>query len=302
MRPPAGRTHGIREKPNYGNCAGRPALRFTYLGCRSRMTYGAAMRFIRVLFPVLLLSTGLGCGSTADRNLGNGDGDGDNYANFASGGSCQSSGTSDCDPVGSTGGTTANSGSGGAASGGNSSGGGTGGMMIDGGTGGRLSLPAANCGDGTLASDEVCDDSNQKSEDGCSASCLQLEPSFICAEPGKPCMPIAVCGDGEVSLYEQCDDGGQEDGDGCSATCRIEPEGECSNEASECGAVCGDGIVGVGEQCDDGVNSGGYNGCQPDCSLGVYCGDGIVQDEEACDDHAPQDAGSCAGCRVLAVK
>ena len=57
---------------------------------------------------------------------------------------------------------------------------------------------------------------------------------------------------------------------------------------STCHADCGDGVVAAGEQCDDGTadNTGDYNHCNPDCTLGPRCGDGVVQtaDGEQCDD------------------
>src|SRR5690606_29050788 len=56
---------------------------------------------------------------------------------------------------------------------------------------------------------------------------------------------------------------------------------------SDCVTNCGDGEVGPGEQCDDGPNNTGeYNQCTPECTLGPRCGDGIVQDQfgEVCDD------------------
>ncbi|MEO6600591.1 MAG: myxococcus cysteine-rich repeat containing protein, partial [Polyangiaceae bacterium] len=43
------------------------------------------------------------------------------------------------------------------------------------------------CGDGTLTSDEACDDGNTVSGDGCSAVCLQVERGFSCPNPGKAC-------------------------------------------------------------------------------------------------------------------
>jgi fibro-slime domain-containing protein len=53
-----------------------------------------------------------------------------------------------------------------------------------------------------------------------------------------------------------------------------------------CHSVCGDGIVTPDEACDLGteLNTGGYNGCNADCTLSVFCGDGIVQPGEQCDD------------------
>ena len=47
------------------------------------------------------------------------------------------------------------------------------------------------CGDGIDQSllGEQCDDGNGASRDGCSASC-QVEPGFVCTQPGSPCSPI----------------------------------------------------------------------------------------------------------------
>ncbi len=72
---------------------------------------------------------------------------------------------------------------------------------------------------------------------------------------------------------------------------------------SDCNPVCGDGIIGAGEECDDpDGNMGGYNRCQPDCTLGGYCGDGILQDGEVCDDADPAAPSNCSGCRLITIK
>lgn len=70
---------------------------------------------------------------------------------------------------------------------------------------------------------------------------------------------------------------------------------------STCVATCGDAIIAGAEQCDNGTdkNTGGHNGCNPDCTLGAFCGDGIVQaPEEECDDKNPNPPVGevCAGC------
>jgi cysteine-rich repeat protein len=65
------------------------------------------------------------------------------------------------------------------------------------------------CGDGVLDSGEQCDDGNNASNDGCSATCV-IEASG------------GVCGDDHVDTGEDCDDGNTDSGDGCSANCLAE--------------------------------------------------------------------------------
>ena len=62
----------------------------------------------------------------------------------------------------------------------------------------------AICGDGKIDLDELCDDGNTESGDGCSELC------------------IPECGDGTMSAGEECDDGNTDPGDGCDAQCRLE--------------------------------------------------------------------------------
>lgn len=136
---------------------------------------------------------------------------------------------------------------------------------------------------------ESCDDGNQESGDGCSASCEQ-EQGFSCPQSGVPCHEVR-CGDGyqdtvveEVECdgpggggsgsggsaggatgdtdtcysyrWESCDDGNSESNDGCDASCQIEP-----------GFICvtpWDGqstVAGAPQQCH-----------QP------TCGDGVVDE------------------------
>lgn len=162
----------------------------------------------------------------------------------------------------------------------------------------------AKCGDGMLAASEACDDGNEQDGDGCAASCLLVEPGFICREAGMPCEPFAKCGDGILSFPEQCDDAGVEAGDGCSPTCRVEIGFKCDGVPSTCTpTVCGDGVVEGAELCDDG-NAVPFDGCniecqiEPACTVGggctSACGDGIVLGEETCDDGNSIDGDGCS--------
>ena len=99
------------------------------------------------------------------------------------------------------------------------------------------------CGDGNLDNNEECDDGNNTSGDGCSATCT-IENT-----------PEPYCGDGNLDNNEECDDGNNTSGDGCSATCQTE---------STPNPYCGDGQVNSGEQCDDGNNISG-DGCSATC-------------------------------------
>jgi len=64
------------------------------------------------------------------------------------------------------------------------------------------------CGNGVTEGNEVCDDGNLLSGDGCSASCLSDES----------------CGNfmTDVAAGEECDDGDVTDGDGCDSVCQFE--------------------------------------------------------------------------------
>src|SRR5690606_4854239 len=93
--------------------------------------------------------------------------------------------------------------------------------------------------------DEVCDDGNTVSGDGCSADCRDLE----------------TCGNGQRDPGEVCDDGNRISGDGCSADC-LSAE-TCPNDYVD--AV-------NGELCDEGGNTAT---CNSNCTL-PDCGDGHV--------------------------
>ncbi len=119
-----------------------------------------------------------------------------------------------------------------------------------GGAGGRPPAdpdPDPVCGNGILEEGEQCDDGNNVSGDGCSATCdIEHEAP-----------EEQVCGNGIVEEGEECDDGNTVSGDGCDAVCMLEDE-----------PVCGNGILEEGEQCDDGNLING-DGCSDTCELEV---------------------------------
>lgn len=150
------------------------------------------------------------------------------------------------------------------------------------------------CGDGVLASIEVCDDGNTSSGDGCAGDCQTVERGYHCVVPGMRCTPN--CGDGEVKGGETCDDGNRAPGDGCSRFCLTEPgwdcgAGGCVRRASTDGGwevqppvlYCGDELVSGAEECDWGLANGAVDSpCSVDCTY-LFCGDGMVTGREQCD-------------------
>jgi fibro-slime domain-containing protein len=140
------------------------------------------------------------------------------------------------------------------------------------------------CGDGIVASDELCDDgddnqtTNPPDYGKCGADCRTRGPN---------------CGDGTRQRdHEECDDGVNASvydfgGVGCAPGCVKPPR-------------CGDGILqGAYEACDDGTNDGAYGGCASDCKLAPRCGDNRVQrsEGEQCDD-GPRGSSACTStCR-----
>lgn len=200
-----------------------------------------------------------------------------------------------------------NSGGGGSGAGSNGGAGGDGGEGAgfdtggggEGGEGGEP--PGPYCGDGIQQANEVCDDGNAESGDGCTGTCDAVEEGFGCLTPGEPCFSTIVCGDGTISGAETCDDGNPDGGDGCSATCTVEPGWICPDVDEACeAALCGDGIVAGQEECedDDGMTPTSGDGCSSLCQLEpgykcdipgqpcelTVCGDGIVEGSEQCDD------------------
>jgi fibro-slime domain-containing protein len=157
-----------------------------------------------------------------------------------------------------------------------------------------------SCGDGRIDKDEVCDDGNRESADGCSAACA-FEAGWACPSPGAACFE-ARCGDGIVAGFEDCDDANGTPSDGCTA-CRVDPGFACPNAGKSCTrTTCGDSKKEGSEQCDDG-NVVPYDGCSPSCTVepkcsgGVCtgaCGDGIRFPSEACDDGNGRSGDGCS--------
>jgi len=129
-----------------------------------------------------------------------------------------------------------------------------------------------NCGDGVLDGQEICDDGNTASGDGCNATCSSDE----------------TCGNGVIDdgVEETCDDGNLLGGDGCSADCK-------SDES------CGNGVIDLakGETCDDGNLQGG-DGCSANCQSNEACGNGITDVTEECDDGLAGSASCDVNCTV----
>jgi fibro-slime domain-containing protein len=187
-------------------------------------------------------------------------------------------------------------------------GGGAGGSIVVPDAGPDAIGPQNKCGNGVVTGKEDCDDGNTKSGDGCSSTC-QLEPGWVCPNPGAPCI-AKQCGDGIIAGLEQCDDGNTADGDGCSSTCKLEPGWACTttNGKSVCHqTVCGDGVKEGFEQCDDG-NRIPYDGCSPTCTIEPacsngqctpLCGDGLKFPQEECDDGNTQNGDGCSStCQI----
>jgi fibro-slime domain-containing protein len=182
----------------------------------------------------------------------------------------------------------------------------------------------AVCGNGTLETNESCDDGNVKPLDGCSATC-QLETGYTCPVPGQPCKLNQYCGDGILNGSEQCDDGNRKPGDCCDGNCLLEPNCACStpivpsvppHQICSSTMVCGDGTREGSEACDD-ANAVSGDGCSADCTTveagytcpnvgsacvpvpKQVCGNGILETNEYCDDgNSSSNDGCSATCQV----
>jgi fibro-slime domain-containing protein len=122
-------------------------------------------------------------------------------------------------------------------------------------------VPDPRCGDGTVQSNEQCDEggSNGTAGSTCDVRCKKK------------------CGNGFKDPGEACDDGVNNGAYGtCLPTCML-------------AGYCGDGAVNGPEQCDKGAgneaNPYGANKCTTTCMTAPYCGDGRIQSSagEVCD-------------------
>jgi cysteine-rich repeat protein len=128
------------------------------------------------------------------------------------------------------------------------------------------------CGNSIQEGTEQCDDGNQLSGDGCSASCV-----------------IEFCGDGSVNNGEVCELWGLQSctigGYAGDRACL----GDCSGFDPTCVAneFCGDSVVqgAAGETCDAGVLNGQPNQCNSQCdgTTASVCGNNIQEAGEDCD-------------------
>lgn len=156
------------------------------------------------------------------------------------------------------------------------------------------SAATGECGNGTIESNEACDDGNTDSGDGCSATC-EVEDGYTCPESGKCTKdeapgdpedptdkpedptdgpkddpaPEKLCGNSQLDDDESCDDGNDASGDGCSDACAIEDGYRCDKAGKPCARIsCGNGKLDAykGESCDDG-NRIALDGCSPACQI-----------------------------------
>jgi cysteine-rich repeat protein len=140
-------------------------------------------------------------------------------------------------------------------------------------------IDIGGCGNGVVASGEVCDDGNIIDGDGCSADCKSNE----------------TCGNGildnNVQGSEQCDHGQLNGmpGDTCDIQCYLLSQ------------VCGNGITEPGEECDESGDTAACNGyfAGPVSCQFSSCGDGYVNflAEEACD-VGSDDTTACNGSSI----
>ncbi len=158
------------------------------------------------------------------------------------------------------------------------------------------------CGNGVVEGSEVCDDGNQRDDDGCSRSCVP-ENGWDCDDQ-EPTHCVSSCGD-QVAVADEACDGADTRGVTClslgyhggvlvcSAGCELD-ETPCQPFGR-----CGDGVLQSEHEDCEGSDVGGqtclslhlYPGeltCGQDCIFDTsrcvgWCGDGVIEPAETCD-------------------
>ena len=127
------------------------------------------------------------------------------------------------------------------------------------------------CGDGTLQSNELCDDGNGETE-----PCVYGQESCLVCDENCEVVPgiTSYCGDSTINGSEACDDGNNsEDGNGCTGNCSCSSgfvgAGCAYSDATTCS---GHGSVSVSGEC---TCDGGWEGS--DCSQEVTVPAGMVE-------------------------
>lgn len=108
---------------------------------------------------------------------------------------------------------------------------------------GQNCVEIGTCGDSILSLEEVCDDGNNISGDGCSRDCNSKE----------------ICGNGVVDTYDM----------------------ETRNEQCDCGESDESGAARGGPECNDKPNNDEDGFCTSQCVL--HCGNGELSASESCD-------------------
>ncbi len=137
----------------------------------------------------------------------------------------------------------------------------------------------ARCGNGTLESNEDCDDGNLEAGDCCSPACTYEEIGSTCT-PTDACSVAGMCDDGECVGDEAlvCDDENPCTTDYCDA------EAGCLAEATE-------GCCTVDSECDDSIVCNGLETCSIPPTAGT--GSCVAGAPIACDDRDPCTRDSC---------
>ncbi len=106
----------------------------------------------------------------------------------------------------------------------------------------------AACGDGVVAGDEACDDSNKATELSTSKNLPLKYDAAACIDDCS--LVLSLCGNGKVDPGEQCDDGNPDSYDDCTTSCTTNTK----DYGSPCKRTCN-------QNCDTDVTSGTFTGC-----------------------------------------